>query len=604
MLRSGRDALTHDDRADAMWRQDVPAPRLETPADVTRAVQVDTSRTSPVRLEVADADILRRLALPRDPVVSTTDLTIVLAHWEAPVPRWRGRLGQVRALGGFDVRFDQKRGRAHARLTTTEPTTITELAAALLPVFVPNAPYAGAGFPLIALAEGAGDEALALLPTRTAPPVEPMVDRLQGVGLRRADVLIGGPRRLADELATHHLTTHDAGYAHPRTELPVIDLHVHNPIGRELLFHPSPPARRLAVDGRRVRILPVDAGRGSTIEFDAQEPLSAADVRALRRVESIDLSSLRALPEGLAARFAEIIATDTILHSLPKQVRIPEEALAPEITAIIRRPYRQQMGLERDLRAVEPRRVAMREHGGFFRLASAVRETTGYRYLPRVSVILSTMRPDLVSGVLEMMAKQTYRDMEVIVVVHGVPAPSLEGADLRGLDYTIVEVPSTVLFGAALAEGVRRSSGDLITKLDDDDWYGEHHVQDLVLASLYSRADIVGKTTEFLYFEEVHQTVHRTFATERYHDQMAGGAMMLSRAAFDALGGWRPTPNSTDRSVLIRVETQGMVGYRTQSLGYMYIRHASKHTWERTASQLVQGSFEQFRGWRTPEVGY
>ncbi|HJB64234.1 MAG TPA: hypothetical protein H9769_11065, partial [Candidatus Microbacterium pullistercoris] len=108
----------------------------------------------------------------------------------------------------------------------------------------------------------------------------------------------------------------------------------------------------------------------------------------------------------------------------------------------------------------------------------------------------------------------------------------------------------------------------------------------------------------YLFFEEVGQTVHRTFATERYHDQLAGGAMLMSRAAFDALGGWRPTPNSTDRSVLIRVETQGGVGYRTQSLGYMYIRHASKHTWERTASQLVQGSFEQWRGWRSPEVGY
>jgi hypothetical protein len=192
--------------------------------------------------------------------------------------------------------------------------------------------------------------------------------------------------------------------------------------------------------------------------------------------------------------------------------------------------------------------------------------------------------------------------MEVVVVLHGVPEPDLAGVDLTGLDYTLVQVPGTVLFGAALAEGVRRSSGDLITKLDDDDWYSEHHVFDLVLASLYSRADIVGKTTEYLYFEEVRQSVHRTFATERYHDQVAGGAMMLSRSTFDELGGWRPTPNSTDRSVLIRVETQGGIGYRTHGLGYVYIRHTSKHTWERTGSQLLRGSFEQWRGWRTPEV--
>lgn len=604
MRRSGRHAASRGAMTPTMWGDEGLTPFLRRPEDVASTVGIDTPRTDRVRLTLEDVDILRHLALPRNPVVSTTELDVTLAHWEAPVPRWRGRLGQLRALAGIDVRFDTDRGRATAVVRLTEPTPVSEIANALIGVFTPNAPFAGAGFPLVAIAEGAGDEVLRLLPTRSVPPVEPMVERLQGVGLRRADVLIGGPRRLADELSTHHLTTSEAAVGHPRTELPALDLQVHNPIGRELTFKPSRPARRLVVAGARAQILPVEHGMGHPIEFDVRRPLSAAVVRELRRVESVDLSGLRELPEGLAARFAELAATDTILHSLPERIRIPEEALAPALVDVIRRPYRQQMGLERDLRSVEARRIAMREHGGYFRLAQSIAERTGERYLPRVSVVLSTMRSELVPGVLEMMSRQTYAHVEVIVVVHGVPAPSLDGVDLGGLDYTIVEVPGTVLFGGALAEGVRRSSGDLITKLDDDDWYSEHHVSDLVLAHLYSRADIVGKTTEFLYFEEVGQTVHRTFATERYHDQVAGGAMLLSRATFDELGGWRPTPNSTDRSVLIRIETQGGVAFRTQSLGYMYIRHASKHTWERTASQLVQGSFEQWRGWRSPEVGY
>ena len=580
------------------------ARRLDGPEDVARAVGIETDPLPRLALDLRDAHLLRHVALPRDPAQKTFELRVRLEHWEAPVPRWRGRLGQVRNLTGYELEIGTPRGGATATVRVSEPTPVHEIANALIPVFLPDTPFAGAGFPLVALAAGAGDAALPLLPTRSVPPVEPMVERLQGVGLKRADVLIGGAARLADELAAHHVSTSDATHGRPRTELPVIDLAVHNPIGRELLFKPSRPEQRMTVTGNRGIVAAVEAGMGTPIEFDVRRPLNAAIVRELRRVESIDLSGLRELPEGLAARFAEIAATDTILHSLPTAVHVPAEALAPALTNVIRRPYRQQMGLERELRQVEARRIAMHEHGGFFRLASSVEQLTGTRYSPRVSVILSTMRSELVPGVLEMMARQTYAHFEVIVVLHGVPAPSLDGVDLTGLDYTLVEVPNTVLFGGALAEGVRRSSGDLITKLDDDDWYSEHHVSDLVLAHLYSRADIVGKTTEYLFFEEVGQTVHRTFATERYHDQLAGGAMLMSRAAFDALGGWRPTPNSTDRSVLIRVETQGGVGYRTQSLGYMYIRHASKHTWERTASQLVQGSFEQWRGWRSPEVGY
>lgn len=587
-------------RTPDMWSTSGPWPRLDTAEQVAEAIGVRSDRTGPIGLVISEADILRRMALPRDPVASTDDLTVTLANWESPTPRWRGGIGQVRGLTGFEVAYDVEKQTASARVRTAAPLPVHEIANALIPVFTPNTPFAGTGFPLVGVAAGAGDDVLALLPTRTVPPVEPIVERLQGVDLRRADVVLGGSRIATEDLATHHLSVRDAAYTLPRTQRAAIDLAVHNPIGRELVFKPSRPSARMTTDGRTARLAP--STQDGAIDFALDRALPAAVVRRLRGLEDIDLSGLTSLPEGLAARFAEIAATDTILHSLPDAVRIPGEALSSRITDAMRRPYRQQMGLERERRAVELRRAAMAEHAGYLRLAESVRDTTGYRYLPKVSVILSTMRRELIPGVLEMMAKQTYAEMEVVVVVHGVPAPDLDGADIGDLDYRIVEVPGTVLFGAALAEGVRQSTGDLITKLDDDDWYSEHHVSDLVLAHLYSRADIVGKTTEYLFFEEVNQTVHRTFATERYHDQVAGGTMLLSRAAFDALGGWRPTPNSTDRSVLIRVETQGGVAYRTQSLGYMYIRHASKHTWERTASQLVEGSFEQWRGWREPEV--
>ena len=63
-----------------------------------------------------------------------------------------------------------------------------------------------------------------------------------------------------------------------------------------------------------------------------------------------------------------------------------------------------------------------------------------------------------------------------------------------------------------------------------------------------------------------------------------------------------PTPNSTDRSVLIRLADEGGVAYRTHGLGYMYIRHSDSHTWVRSESQLLNGSFEQWRGMRLPET--
>ncbi|MGX9348242.1 glycosyltransferase [Microbacterium sp. KNMS] len=563
----------------------------------------------PVRLRVPDVDALRHLVMAADGAM-TQDLRVHIERWEAPSPRWRGRMAPLRDTRTVTLSHDPARRTASAHVSLHAPLPVARVLDALIPAFVPDAPVVGAGFPLLAVDPSAGAEALPLLPSRRIPQLEPIAPALEGRHLRKADVLLTARTDLAreEEDAVHQLTVGEALLGHPRVERPVIDLNVHNPIGRILGFKPSPPARRLVIDRPRgvVRLLGATDPDLRPIEFAIAEPLSARDVAAVRNVEAVDLSPLAGLagpvPEGLTTRFAELAAAGVILHSLPDSVAIAPEQLSPRIAEAIRRPYRPAMGLERERRSVALRRAAMHDHAGFLRLASAVEHRTGSRYLPSVSVVLSTMRGELIPGVLEMMARQTYPHMEVVVVAHGIPAPDLSGVELGGLDVTVVEVPSTVLFGAALAEGVRRSSGDLVTKLDDDDWYSEHHVFDLVLAHLYSRADIVGKTTEYLFFEEVAQTVHRTFATERYHDQVAGGAMLLSRAAFDALGGWRPTPNSTDRSVLIRVETQGGIGYRTHSLGYMYIRHSSKHTWERTDSQLLNGSFEQWRGWRAPEV--
>jgi hypothetical protein len=53
------------------------------------------------------------------------------------------------------------------------------------------------------------------------------------------------------------------------------------------------------------------------------------------------------------------------------------------------------------------------------------------------------------------------------------------------------------------------SSGALISKWDDDDWYGSEHLLDLVTALEYSGADLVGKAAERIYLAKHGMTVRR-----------------------------------------------------------------------------------------------
>ncbi|WP_448003864.1 glycosyltransferase [Agromyces bauzanensis] len=588
------------------------AVQVTDPMNVRRVTQVDPGWAPPVKLRVADVATMRHLSFPRHPSLHTRDLRVRLEHWEPPISRWRGRPLPIRQLKDLRLTYEPSSGRASAHVRLHEPVAVADVITALLPAFAPANDVQGAGFPRLAIDPTAPDEVLAVIPTRTARRVVPFPATLHGVGLQNAEILVvGADADEADRSSTFQLPFAAAGgftFTTPRIEPARVDLQVHNPIGRLQSFQPSPPATELLLteDGSG-EIREIGAGNDGQrgVSFSLRHPLPHAVVRMLRAIESVSLARVGGSEEpNLPARLAELAATGVILHSLPADYEMTQPAVHEALVARMRESYVQTLGLERERRSVGLRREAMLHHGGFLEFAHAVSQRTGHRVLPFVSVILSSMRPDRIPTVLRMMAQQTYPHFEVVVVLHGVEAPSLQDVsdDLRNLRYHVIHEESTTLFGAALAAGVRYSQGDLITKLDDDDWYSEHHIWDLVLAHLYSHADLVGKTTEYLYFEGIDHTVHRRFSVEQYHEQAAGGAMLFSRATLDSIGGWRPTPNSTDRSVLIAIAEAGGISYRTHGLGYMYIRHMDSHTWQRTESQLLNGSFEQWRGMRLPET--
>lgn len=566
-----------------------------------------------VVVEVAHLDLVRHLTLA-DPAITLRRLDLRISRWERPHLRWNGRLGWAPGVTRTEVRYPRSGvGSALVEISFRERTPIATAARAIYPLL---APVQGTpGFGRVEIGTDALPAAgLALLPAAVAPGIaEVPVDHLHGVGLSAAEYgLVGDEERLAELDAVkdepsrtvfrHPLLVEPHGHlaVTERTQAPLVDLHVHNPVGRLQGWYDPWGHHTLTLSEGRLRFEPTP-GSAEHVEprvQDLDEPLGAEDVRLLRRIESIDLSGLRASDEvepRLYRRLAELAATGVILHSLPQQLSRAEDVLGKKLSGLVRTPYRPGHGLARELRSVPQRREAMERFGGFFELAG-VAEQHGHRLLPTVSAVLSTMRPHRVEAVVEALAAQRYPHLEVIIAIHGDDSqlsPRLEAA-VQACGAVVTRHERSKPFGSVLADAARLASGDLVVKIDDDDIYGPQVIGDLVLAHLYSGADMVGKTTEFLYLEDFDHTVHRTFATELYHYQLAGGAMMLSMAALNEIGGWRPTPNSTDRSILIRVGNAGGIGYRTNSLGYVYIRHADGHTWRRDDSSLVSGSYEQW----------
>ena len=215
----------------------------------------------------------------------------------------------------------------------------------------------------------------------------------------------------------------------------------------------------------------------------------------------------------------------------------------------------------------------------------------------KISIVMATQRPDCLSPALDMIARQRRQPNEVLVGLHGDRFASdvEERLGRGGVEFRRYDAAWNL--GEILHDLTRATAGDLVTKWDDDDWYGSHHLQDLESALDYARADLVGKAAEFVYLEDVGVTLRRmAVGAETFSSTLAGGTLMVRRGAYDRAGGWPLTPRDVDRGLVDRVSGSGGAVYRTHGYEYVLRRSADGHTWSASSDYFIRQSVEQRSG--------
>jgi len=198
---------------------------------------------------------------------------------------------------------------------------------------------------------------------------------------------------------------------------------------------------------------------------------------------------------------------------------------------------------------------------------------------PTVSVLLATRRPERLEFALRQVARQRDVRLELVLGCHGFTPDAGVVEAAAGLPITVRVHEESTLFGDVLRDLAAAASGELVLKMDDDDWYGPDFVADLLLARGYSGADLVGVPLEYVYLEPRHETLRRDYRSETEVGVVAGGSTLLSRDLLSAIGGWRPVRRWVDASLLADVASAGGTIYRTHGLGYVFRRGDDGHTW-------------------------
>jgi hypothetical protein len=327
-----------------------------------------------------------------------------------------------------------------------------------------------------------------------------------------------------------------------RTPIGTLDHRVLNPIG----FDTAPTAT--VVDAATL-----DLRDGATEQL-------VADLRPAAgvRVTTWDDATARAVAGLAMAGVPVTAATD------------PAEQLGAEVAAAITAPVELDDVLAREEHSLVLRRAAL---DAFSRPSRP----------PAVSIVLATRRPDMLDFAVGQVGRQRGVDaLELVLAPHGFEVDEARVRDLLGPDIAlqVCPQPEAAIFGDVLAAAARAAGGDVILKMDDDDWYAPDAIADLLRARSYSGAELVGMPPEFHYLVERDLTVRRGHPSEHYATVVAGGTMMVDRAMLREVGGFRSVRKYVDAQLLAAVRAAGGAIYRTHGLGYLLRRTPSGHTWQ------------------------
>jgi len=480
---------------------------------------------------------LRTLTVASVGAAALTSLDVVVNRWHPPASGW---VGSPRVPGLREIVVEPKGDGVRVRLTTTGEVDAAVLLAGCVRTIMPVARDIG---PMLTFAPG--------LPAPAGILAGHLHDTLvdgesRDAHVRRADVLVlpnddpvgadpHGPERVTTVRISEDTWSRD-----DLLFSVCVDPAVQRPMGRR-----SVGATTIATATVTGGICTIELPEGRLV---LGRSVTASSTKALRSIGAVVAPDLPVTLTRQLNACGVVIAEDA--GTLPD----PDDALGWQV------------------RSVHERRHALRQYG----------PTSTFDAWPTVSIVIVTHRSNFLDHVFTQLRGLSYPRLELVFGLHGESVHAARAAELAAhlpFPVTFVPVDAEATLGEALQTCSDRAEGALITKMDDDDFYGPEHVWDLVLARQYSGAEIVGKTLDWIHLVSSDVTVFRpTYPAEKYADFVAGGTILISRADLAEVGGWRPVPKSVDRALLDRVLGDGGLVYRTHGLGYVYVRRSSGHT--------------------------
>ncbi|WP_447893714.1 glycosyltransferase [Vreelandella sp. GE22] len=248
-------------------------------------------------------------------------------------------------------------------------------------------------------------------------------------------------------------------------------------------------------------------------------------------------------------------------------------------------------------------REVMKKHTYTHRLED-IKSSLGYEVndsKPLVSIITCTRRPNMIDRIVENMTRQNYPNCELILVLQ-----DFSESQKEELVKKIKEKPSNIVVIEALVndssdtlgerfnKAADIAQGEYIAKMDDDDFYFENYLSDMLIPFSFGDYGLVGKKELYMYLSGSKKLIKRFAGMKHREVDFVAGATFVFKSEIFKKYKFNALNRGEDSDLISRMKADNIKIYAADPFNFIVWRgEVTAHTWGATDEYFISGNQTQ-----------